>query len=58
MTNDQLSKSPKWVQDDIRECKECREYEDGIIWLCGWHENLAVAVVAVEKTADLLDGDR
>lgn len=58
MTNDQLSASPKWVQDDIRGCKECCKYDDGIIWLCGWHENLAVAVVAVEKTADLLDGDR
>lgn len=57
MTNDQLAASPKWVQDDINDCKECRKY-DGIIWLCGWHENLAVAVVAVEKTADLLDGDR
>jgi len=58
MTGDELATAPKWMQDDINDCAECLKYDDGIIWLCGWHENLAVAVVAVEKTADLLDGDQ
>lgn len=47
-----------WARLDVDGCRDCRPLEDGLLALCGWHENLSVAARAVAAAADLLDRDR
>jgi hypothetical protein len=50
---------PQWAQESVQGCRECSTYNDGTVWVCGYHENLAAAARVVDNlAADLLDGDR
>lgn len=37
-----------WARLDVDGCRDCRDLEDDLVALCGWHENLAAGAQVVD----------
>ena len=47
-----------WTRESVDNCRECHPTKDGMVIVCGWHENLTAAAQLIAEMRDLLDGDR
>lgn len=47
-----------WTRESVERCRECIPTNDGIVIVCGWHENLTAAAQVVANLVDRQDKDR